>query len=55
MPNIYQRKDERWFAQYLIATGKEKYLYASKRKNVKAKLDKALEAQTDGLLRTARS
>jgi hypothetical protein len=45
MTSIYQRKDKRWVAQYTDARGKQKYLYAAKRKDVKAKLDKALEDQ----------
>ena len=49
MTSIYRRKDKRWVAQYTDATGKQKYLYASKRKEVKAKLDKVLEDQKQGL------
>lgn len=49
MTSIYQRKDKRWVAQYTDATGKQKYLYAAKRKDVKAKLEKALEDQKAGL------
>jgi integrase len=49
MASIYQRKDKRWVAQYTDAGGRQKYLYAAKRKEVKAKLDKALEAQKEGL------
>lgn len=49
MASIYKRKDGRWVAQYTDAAGKQKYLYASKRKEVKAKLDKVLESQKEGL------
>ena len=50
MASIYQRNDGRWVAQYVTATGKAKYIYATKRKDVKAKLEKVLEAQAVGLL-----
>jgi hypothetical protein len=53
MTSIYQRKDKRWVAQYTDVTGKQKYLYAAKRKDVKAKLDKALEDQKQGLKQNA--
>ena len=53
MTSIYQRKDKRWVAQYTDAGGKQKYLYAAKRKDVKAKLDKALGDQKQGLKQTA--
>lgn len=49
MASIYQRKDKRWVAQFVDAHGKNKYLYAAKRKDVKAKLDKVLEDQKQGL------
>lgn len=49
MPSIYQRKDKRWVAQFVDQYGKDKYLYASKRKDVKAKLAATLEAQEQGL------
>jgi integrase len=49
MPSIYKRNDGRWVAQFVDQYGKNKYLYASKRKDVKAKLDKALEAQEQDL------
>jgi site-specific recombinase XerC len=49
MTSIYQRKDKRWVAQYTDASGKQKYLYAAKRKDVKAKLDKTLEDRKQGL------
>jgi hypothetical protein len=49
MASIYKRKDGRWVAQYTDASGKQKYLYASKRKDVRAKLDKVLEDQKEGL------
>jgi hypothetical protein len=53
MMSIYQRKDKRWVAQYTDARGKQKYLYAAKRKDVKAKLDKALGDQKQGLKQSA--
>ena len=53
MTSIYRRKDKRWVAQYADATGKQKYLYAAKRKDVKAKLDKALEDHKQGLKQDA--
>lgn len=40
-------------AQYTDARGKQKYLCAAKRKDVKAKLDKALEDQKQGLKQSA--
>lgn len=49
MTSIYQRKDKRWVAQYTDASGGQKYLYAGKRKDVKAKLDRVLEDQKQGL------
>ena len=49
MPSIYRRKDGLYVAQYLDSTGKQKYLYARKRKDAKAKLAKALEDQEQGL------
>ena len=49
MTSIYQRKDKRWVAQFVDQYGKVKYLYASKRKDVKEKLAAALEAQEQGL------
>jgi hypothetical protein len=52
MTSIYQRKDKRWVAQYADAAGKQKYLYAAKRKDVKANLDKALEDHKQGLKQT---
>jgi integrase len=53
MTSIYRRKDKRWVAQYADAAGKQKYLYAAKRKDVKAKLDKALEDHKQGLKQDA--
>ena len=49
MSSIYRRKDGLYVAQFVDQYGKQKYLYARKRKDVKAKLDKALEAQEEGL------
>ena len=49
MASIYKRNDGRWVAQFVDAYGKDKYLYAHRRKDVKSKLDAALEAQTAGL------
>ena len=53
MASIYKRKDGRWVAQFVDQYGKNKYLYASKPKDVKAKLDKALEDQKEGLKKGA--
>lgn len=49
MTSIYQRKDRRWVARYTDVAGEQKYLYAGKRKDVEAKLDKAPEDQKQGL------
>ena len=49
MSSIYRRKDGLYVAQFVDENGKQKYLYARKRKDVKAKLVAALEAQEQGL------
>ncbi len=49
MSSIYRRNDGLYVAQFVDENGKQKYLYARKRKEVKAKLGAALEAQAEGL------
>lgn len=53
MSSIYRRKDGLYVAQFVDQYGKQKYLYARKHKDVMAKLDKALEAQEEGLKKGA--
>jgi integrase len=50
MASTYKRNDGRWVAQYADATGKQRYLYGAKRKEVKQKLEDVLRAQADGLI-----
>jgi len=49
MSSIYRRNEGLYIAQFVEENGKQKYLYARKRKDVKAKLAAALEAQEQGL------
>ncbi len=49
MSSIYRRNDGLYVAQFVDENGKQKYLYARKRKDVKTKLAAALEAQEQGL------
>ncbi len=49
MSSIYRRNDGLYVAQFVDENGKQKYLYARKRKDVKAKLAAALQAQEQGL------
>lgn len=49
MSSIYRRNDGLYVAQFVDENGKQEYLYARKRKDVKAKLAAALEAQEQGL------
>jgi hypothetical protein len=53
MSSIYRRNDGLYVAQFVDQYGKQKYLYARKRKDVKAKLAAAMEAQEQGLKRGA--
>ncbi len=49
MSSIYRRNGGLYVAQFVDENGKQKYLYARKRKDVKTKLAAALEAQEQGL------
>ncbi|GCF07351.1 tyrosine-type recombinase/integrase [Dictyobacter arantiisoli] len=51
--SVFQRKDGRWVAQFLVeGTGKTKQLYAATEKEANEKLQKALQEQRQGILAT---
>ncbi len=51
--SVFQRKDGRWVAQFIIEeTGRQKQLYAATEKEAYARLDQALLEQKQGILAT---
>jgi hypothetical protein len=51
--SVFQRKDGRWVAQFIVEeTGEQKQLYAATEAKAWEKLDKALSEQKQGILAT---